>query len=79
MAWLGIILLLLSTWIRKITQLIVSGSILFLPPYTRAGKKPFWSEQESTPGPIASQETALSTRPLLLGQVAAGQRIGTVE
>ena len=28
-----------STWIRKIMQFIMSGSILFLPPYTRGEKK----------------------------------------
>ena len=33
------IIIFLSTWIRKITQFIVSGSILFLPPYTRGEKK----------------------------------------
>ena len=31
----------LSTWIRKITQFVVSGSILLLPPYTRGEKKTF--------------------------------------
>ena len=30
-----------STWIREIMQFIMSGSILFLPPYTRGEKKPF--------------------------------------
>ena len=64
MAWLRIIII--STWIRKIMQLIMSGSILFLPPYTQ-GEKTFWSELESNPGPLASQATALTTRPWLLG------------
>ena len=48
-------------------QLIMSGSILFLPPYTR-GEKTFRSELESNPGTLASQATALTTRPWLLGQ-----------
>ena len=48
-------------------QFIMSGSILFLPPYTR-GEKTIWSELESNPGPLASQATALTTRPWLLGQ-----------
>ena len=37
MVRIGIILL--SAWIRKITQFIVSGPDLFLPPYTRGEKK----------------------------------------
>ena len=47
----------------------MSGSILFLPPYTR-GEENIWSELESNPGPLASrpQATALTTRPWLLGQ-----------
>ena len=45
-------------------QFIVSGSILFLPPYTRGKKKNIWSGLEFHPGPLASQAT---TRPLLLG------------
>ena len=49
-------------------QLIMSGSILFLPPYTR-GEKTFWSELELNPGPLASQATALTTRPWLLGRI----------
>ena len=53
----------LTTWIRKITQFVVSGSILFLPPYTRGEKKNIWSELELNPGPLASQATALTTRP----------------
>ena len=60
MAWLEIILLsFLSTWIRKITQFIVSGSILFLPPYKR-GEKNIWSELELNPGPLASLATTLT-------------------
>ena len=67
MAWLGIIIIIiLSTWISKSTQFVVSGSILFLPPYTRGEKKNIWSELESNPGPLASQATALTTRPWLL-------------
>ena len=45
----------------------MSGSILFLPSYTRGKKKNIWSELESNPGPFASQATALTTRPWLLG------------
>ena len=48
---------------RKITQFIVSGSILFLPPYTQGEKKNIWSELESN---FASQATTLTTKlPLL--------------
>ena len=67
MAWLGIFL---STWIRKSTQFVMSGSKLFLPQYTRGKKKNIWSELESNPGPLAShsQTTALTTGPWLLGQ-----------
>ena len=32
-------------------------------------EKTIWSELESNPGPLASQATALTTRPLLLGQL----------
>ena len=31
-------------------------------------RKTIWSELESNPGPLASQATALTTRPWLLGQ-----------
>ena len=48
-------------------QIIKSGSILFLPPYTR-GEKNIWSELQLNPGPLASQATTLTTRPLFLGQ-----------
>ena len=43
-----------STWIRKSMQLIMSGSIWFLPPYTRRERKNIWSELELNPGPHAS-------------------------
>ena len=33
------IIIIVSTWIRKITQFIVSESILFLPPYTQGENK----------------------------------------
>ena len=55
------IIIFFSTWICKITQFIVAGSILFLPPYTRGE-----SELESNPGPLTSQATTLTTRPWLL-------------
>ena len=45
----------------------MSGSILFLPPYTRGEKKTIRSELESNPGPLASQGTTLTTKPWLLG------------
>ena len=61
----------LSTWICKITQFVVSGSTLFLPPFTRGEKKNIWSELESNAGPLASQATALTTSPWLLGLVQA--------
>ena len=48
-------------------QSIMSGSILFLPPYTRGEEKNIWSEPESNPGPLASQATTITTRPCLLG------------
>ena len=53
---------------RKIMQFIMSGSI-FIPTtlYLRR-EKTFWSELELNPGPLASQVTALTTRPWLLGQ-----------
>ena len=57
----------LSTWTRKSTQFVVSGSILFLPPHTPEDKKNIWSELESNPGPRAAQATALTTVPLLHG------------
>ena len=47
-------------------QFIMSGSFcsyLLIP----EEKKNFWSELESNPGPLASQATALTTRPWLLG------------
>ena len=47
----------------------MSGSILFIPPYTRGEKKNIWSEKELNPGPLASQVTALTTRPWLLGHL----------
>ena len=59
---------LLSTWICKIMQFIMSGSIfsyLFLPEERR---KTIWSELELNPGPLASRATARTTRPCLLGQ-----------
>ena len=65
MAWLGMIFL--STWIRKSAQFVMSGSFLFLPPYTEGEKKKIWSELESNPGPLDSQAT---TRPWLLGPQA---------
>ena len=55
-----------STWIRNIMQFFMSGSILFLPPYTLENKI-IRSELESNPGPLASKATALTTRPWLLG------------
>ena len=52
--------------IRKIAQFIMSGSIFFLPPMPEK-RKTIWSELGSNPGPLASQVTALSTRPCPLG------------
>ena len=48
----------LSSWIRKITQFIVSGSILFL---LEEKRKTIWSELEFNPGPLVSQATTLTT------------------
>ena len=62
----------LSTWICKMIQFVASGSIFFLPPYTWGEKKNIWSELELTPGPNASQATALTTRPWLLGHQPVG-------
>ena len=67
MAWLVVISL--STWIPKSMQFAVSGSILFLPPYPLGEKKNIWFELELNPGPLASQATALATRPWHLGQI----------
>ena len=52
-------------------QFIMSGSINF-PPAMPEEKKPFGLELESNPGPLASQATALTTRPCHLGQVVLG-------
>ena len=41
----------------------------FQPQMLFEGKKTIWSELESNPGPIASQATALTTRPLLPGRI----------
>ena len=66
MAWLGIIfIVILSTWLRKITQFIEFGSILLLLPYTQREKN-IWNELESNPSPLASRATALTSRPWLL-------------
>ena len=59
----------LSTWIRKSTQFVVSGYILFLPPFTQGEKKDIWTVMESNLGLLVSQATALTTRPWLLGQI----------
>ena len=39
-------------------------------------EKTIWSELESNPGPLASQATALTTRPWLLGQAILNMRLG---
>ena len=50
-------------------QFIMSGSILFLPPYTQGEKKHLvWAGIEPD---LASQATNLTTRPWLLGLLAA--------
>ena len=49
-------------------QFVVSGSILFLPPYTQGEKKNICSELESNPDPLASKATAITSKPWLLGQ-----------
>ena len=48
-------------------QFVMSGSILYLPPYTRGEKKNIWPELEENPGPLVShtQATAVTTRPWL--------------
>ena len=42
--------------------------ILLFPTSYARGEKPFGLEVESNPGPLASQATALATRPCRLGQ-----------
>ena len=51
----------------RITQFIVSGSI-FSYRLISEEEKNIWSELELNPGPLASQVTALTTRPWLLGR-----------
>ena len=53
----------LSTWIRKIMQFIMFGSIYFSYLLCPRREKTIWSELESNPGPLASQATTLTTRP----------------
>ena len=42
--------------------------LFFLLPTPEERRKTIWSELELNPGPHASQATALTTRPCLLGQ-----------
>ena len=65
MAWPRIILF--STWIHKTIHFIMSGYILFLPPFTRGKKNPFGLSWNRNPGPLASQATTITTIPWLLG------------
>ena len=77
MAWLGIIIILnLHGYARACMPFVMSGSISFLPPYTRGEKKNIWLE--SNPGPPASQATALTTRPWLLGHEIIDSDSGNV-
>ena len=47
--------------------MVMSGSILFLPPTLKKRQNTIWSKLESNPGPLASQAITLTTRPWLLG------------
>ena len=58
---------LLSTWISKFMQFIISGSIFSYLLIPEEKIKTIWSELESNPGPFASQATSLITKPCLLG------------
>ena len=46
---------------------------LFPTSYAR-GEKPFFLELESNPGPLASQATALTTRPCRLGRLDVNRK-----
>ena len=66
MAWLGIVIIIYMDTQDHATYRVW---IHFIPTslYPRR-EKTIWSELELKPGPLASQATALTTRPLLLGQ-----------
>ena len=61
-------------------QFIMSGSILFLLPYTQREEKNIWYELESNPGPLASQATAwltdISDIQLARRQKTTSQKLG---
>ena len=65
MAWLGIIILI---YMDTHNNAIYRVWIHFIPTslYLRRSEN-IWSELELNPGPLASQATALTTRPWLLG------------
>ena len=65
MGWLGIIIFYLHGYARScnLSCLDPFYSYLLIP----EEKKNIWSELKSNPGPLASQATALTTRPWLLG------------
>ena len=67
MAWLGIIFLYLNGFARS-RNLSCLDPFNFLTSYAR-GEKPFGLELELNPRSLASQATALTTRPCLLGRV----------
>ena len=64
MAWLGINYFYMDTQDHAIYHVWIQ---LFPTSYAR-GEKPFGLELESNPGPLASQATALTTRPCHLGR-----------
>ena len=64
MVWLGINYFYMDTLDHAICHAWIQ---LFPTSYAR-GEKPFGLELESNPGPLASQATALTTRPCHFGQ-----------
>ena len=71
MAWLGINYLYMDTLDRAIYHVWIH---LFPTSYAR-GEKPFGLKLESNPGHLASQATALTTRPWLLGPASRDEAI----
>ena len=60
-----------STWICKSTQFVLSGSTFIHSSLYPRRAENNWSVLESNAGTLASQATALTTRPWLLGHVAS--------
>ena len=77
MAWIGIIIILF--YMDTQDHAIYHVWIHFIPTslYPRR-RKNIWSELKLNPGPLASQEIALTTRPWLLGQNMGGVNFGLI-